>query len=126
MGESCGYSVRDRVGKSSGACGLMVSPADVPASYDFNSLICPSRTKAAFEHKRHFRQWSSRAAHTRSSRQASNAERERLACNLAEAIDDLYAMTLQLVTASAYLISCRCKSKAFWQLSGRQRNEEGH
>jgi hypothetical protein len=101
----------------------MVSPADVPASYDFNSLICPSRTKAAFEHKRQFPQLSSRAAHTRSSRQASNAERERLARNLAEAIDDLYAMTLQLVTASAYLISCRCKSNAFWQLSERQRNE---
>src|SRR5262249_62347769 len=103
MRRSCGYGVRGRVGKSSGDCGLMVSPADVPASYDFNSLICPSRTKAAFEHKRQFPQLSSRAAHTRSSRQASNAERERLARNLAEAIDDLYAMTLQRVTASAYL-----------------------
>jgi hypothetical protein len=51
---------------------------------------------------------------------------DQCARNLAEAIDDLYAMTLQLVTASAYLISCRCKSKAFWQLSERQRNEEGH
>jgi hypothetical protein len=37
----------------------MVSPADVPASYDFNSLICPSRTKAAFEHKRQFPELSS-------------------------------------------------------------------
>ena len=103
----------------------MVSPADVPASYDFNSLICPSRTKAAFEHKRQFPQLSSpRSPHSLVA--ANNAERERLARNLAEAIDDLYAMTLQLVTASAYLISCRCKSKAFWQLSERQRNEEGH
>src|SRR5262249_2617030 len=89
MGESCGYSVRDRVGKSSGACGLMVSPADVPASYDFNSLICPSRTKAAFEHKRRFPQLSSlRSPHSLVA--ASNAERERLARNLAEATDDLY------------------------------------
>jgi len=37
----------------------MVSPAGVPASYDFNSLICPSRTKAAFEHKRQFPELSS-------------------------------------------------------------------
>src|SRR5262245_22120155 len=59
MRRSCGYGVRGRVGKSSGDCGLMVSPADVPASYDFNSLICPSRTKAAFEHKRQFPKLSS-------------------------------------------------------------------
>jgi hypothetical protein len=60
---------------------------------------------------------------------ASNAERERLARNLAEAIDDLYATTLQLVTARACSISCRCKSNApfrLGQLSERQRNEEGH
>jgi len=57
----------------------MVSPADVPASYDFNSLICPSRTKAAFEHKRQFPQLSSpRSAHSLVA-PASNAERERLA-----------------------------------------------
>ena len=31
----------------------------MPASYDFNSLICPSRTKAAFEHKKQFPQLSS-------------------------------------------------------------------
>ena len=124
MTGSCGDSVL--VGGCSGACGPMVSPADVPASYDFNSLICPSRTKAAFEHKRQFPQLSSpRSPHSLVA-PASNAERERLARNLAEAIDDLYAMTLQLVTASAYLISCRCKSKAFWQLSERQRNEDGH
>jgi len=52
--------LRRNIGKSSGACGEMVSPADVPASYDLNSLICPSRTKAAFEHKRQFPQLSSR------------------------------------------------------------------
>jgi hypothetical protein len=52
---------------------------------------------------------------------------DQCARNLAEAIDDLYATTLQLVTASACSISCRCKSNAlFWQLSERQRNEEGH
>ena len=62
MTGSCGDGVCDIVGGCSGACGPMVSPAVVPASYDFNSLICPSRTKAAFEHKRQFPQLSSRAA----------------------------------------------------------------
>src|SRR5262245_32798845 len=94
-----------------------VSPADVPAGYDFNSLICPSRTKAAFEHKRQFPQLSSRAAHTRSSRQASNAERERLARNLAEAIDDLYRHD-----AAAQFE----RASSLGQLCEEQRNEEGH
>jgi hypothetical protein len=59
---------------------------------------------------------------------ARKAERERLARTLAEAIDDLYATTLQLVIASACSISCRCKLNAPFsgQLSERQRNEEGH
>ena len=105
---------------------MVVGPGGVPPHYDSNDLFCPAYTNAGFETKRQFPQLSSpRSPHSLVA-PASNAERERLARNLAEAIDDLYAMTLQLVTASAYLISCRCKSKAFWQLSERQRNEEGH
>ena len=89
-------------------------------------LVCPAGVNVGIEAKKQFPELSSpRSPHSLVA-PASNAERERLARNLAEAIDDLYAMTLQLVTASAYLISCRCKSKAFWQLSERQRNEEGH
>ena len=99
------------------ALDFVVSPADVPASYDFNSLICPSRTKAAFEHKRQFPQLSSRAAHTRSSRQATNAERERLARNLAEAIDDLYRHDAAAQFERAFSLGQLCEG---------QRNEEGH
>ena len=104
----------------------MVGPAGLPSHSDCNDLFCPADTNAGFETKRQFPQLSSRAAHTRSSRLASKVERERLGRNLADAIDYLCATTQQLVTASAYLISCRCKSTAFWQLSERQRNEEGH
>jgi hypothetical protein len=95
----------------------VVSPVDVPASYDFNSLICPSRTKAAFEHKRQFPQLSSpRSPHSLVA-PASNAERERLARNLAEAIDDLYRHDAAAQFERAFSLG---------QLCERQRNEEGH
>ena len=98
------------------ALDFAVSPADVPANYDFNSLICPSRTKAAFEHKRRFPQLSSlRSPHSLVA--ASNAERERLARNLAEAIDDLYRHD-----AAAQFE----RASSLGQLCEGQRNEEGH
>src|SRR5215813_12845711 len=59
MTGSCGYGVCDIVGQYSGACGQMVSPADVPASRDFNGLICPAPANALSERKRQFSELSS-------------------------------------------------------------------
>src|SRR5262249_36713564 len=50
---------RRNIGKSSGACGEMVSPADVRASRDFNGLICPAPAEALSERKRQFSELSS-------------------------------------------------------------------
>jgi hypothetical protein len=52
---------RRNISKSSGACGEMVSPADVPESSDANSLVCPAHTKAPFERKQQFHELSNRA-----------------------------------------------------------------
>jgi hypothetical protein len=37
--------------KTCGACDEVVSPVDVPATCDFNGLICPAGTKRGFERK---------------------------------------------------------------------------
>ena len=67
----------------------MVGPGGLPSHCDSNDLFCPAYTNAGFETKRQFPQLSSlRSPHSLVA--ASNAERERLARNLAEAIDDLY------------------------------------
>jgi hypothetical protein len=51
---------RRNISKSSGACGEMVSPADVPAICDFNRLICPTRSNALLERKSEFPKLSNR------------------------------------------------------------------
>ena len=62
----------------------------LPSHCDSNDLFCPADTNAGFETKRQFPQLSSPRSPHALVAPASNAERERLARNLAEAIDDRY------------------------------------
>ena len=95
---------------------MVVGPGGVPPHYDSNDLFCPAYTNAGFETKRQFPQLSSlRSPHSLVA--ASNAERERLARNLAEAIDDLYRHDAAAQFERAFSLVQLCEG---------QRNEEGH
>ena len=95
----------------------LVGPGGLPSHCDSNDLFCPADTNAGFETKRQFPQLSSPRSPHALIAPVSNAERERLARNLAEAIDDLYRHDAAAQFERAFSLG---------QLSERQRNEEGH
>jgi hypothetical protein len=92
---------------------ILVGPGGLPSHCDSNDLFCPADTNAGFEIKRQFPQLSS----PRALRAGEHAERERLARNLAEAIDDLYRHDAAAQFERAFSLGQLCEG---------QRNEEGH